>query len=206
MKNAKTEEDKARMKDRWLQIDAEQNEEWLRKQGTGTYIDLSTIKKGDLPGQVILEKHNGYKEVLNKAALDKSKEIAAEGIASWSAANWMESEYPYLTRKEAEAIGKNLVKKASPLVAGASYLYGTQENHERFKSPYNAFKADVLDVLPISAGMLGGAVGMYLGGPVSAFCIGTLMTGVIGYRVEQYKLGIERKEARDISDEKRANT
>ena len=31
MKNAKTEEDKARMKDRWLQIDAEQNEEWLRK-------------------------------------------------------------------------------------------------------------------------------------------------------------------------------
>ena len=31
MKNAKTEEDKARMKDGWLQIDAEQNEEWLRK-------------------------------------------------------------------------------------------------------------------------------------------------------------------------------
>ncbi len=31
MKKAKTEEDKARMKDRWLQIDAEQNEEWLRK-------------------------------------------------------------------------------------------------------------------------------------------------------------------------------
>lgn len=79
-------------------------------------------------------------------------------------------------------------------------------NHERFKSPYNTFSADVLDVLPASAGMLGGAVGMYLGGPVSAFCIGTLMTGVIGYRVEQYKLGIERKESRDISDEKRANT
>ena len=51
---------------KWLQIDAEQNEEWLRKQGTGTYIDLSTIKKGDMPGQVILEKHNGYKEVINK--------------------------------------------------------------------------------------------------------------------------------------------
>ena len=150
MKNAKTEEDKARMKDRWLQIDAEQNEEWLRKQGTGTYIDLSTIKKGDMPGQVIIEKHNGYKEMLNKAALDKSKEIAAEGIASWSAANWMESEYPYLTRKEAEAIGKNFVKKASPFVAGASYLYGIKENHERFKSPYNAFSADAYDTLPIS--------------------------------------------------------
>ena len=105
-----------------------------------------------MPGQVILEKHNGYKEVLNKAALDKSKEIAAEGIASWSAANWMESEYPYLTRKEAEAIGKNLVKKVSPFVAGASYLYGIQENHERFKSPYNAFRADAYDTLPISLG------------------------------------------------------
>lgn len=191
---------------KWLQIDAEQNEEWLRKQGTGTYIDLSTIKKGDMPGQVILEKHNGYKEVLNKAALDKSKEIAAEGIVSWSAANWIESEYPYLTRKEAEAIGKNLVKKASPLVAGGFYLYGIQENHERFKSPYNAFKADILGVLPISAGMLGGAVGMYFGGPVGAFGIGILMTGVVDYRVEQYKLEIERKEAEGISDEKRANT
>ena len=165
MKNAKTEEDKAKMKDRWLQIDAEQNEEWLRKQGTGTYIDLSTIKKGDLPGQVILEKHNGYKEVLNKAALDKSKEIAAEGIASWSAANWMESEYPYLTRKEAEAIGKNLVKKASPFVAGASYLYGIQENHERFKSPYNAFKADALDILPIVGGTMAGVITSSVGGP-----------------------------------------
>ena len=89
-----------------------------------------------LSNHVIREnKCNGYKEVLNKAALDKSKEIAAEGIVSWSAANWMESKYPYLTRKEVEAIGKNLVKKASPFVAGAFYLYGIQENHERFKSP-----------------------------------------------------------------------
>ena len=43
MKNAKTEEDKAKMKDRWLQIDPEQNEEWLSKQVTDKYIDLSTI-------------------------------------------------------------------------------------------------------------------------------------------------------------------
>ena len=87
-----------------------------------------------LSNHVICEnKRNRYKEVLNKAALDKSTEIVAEEIASWSAANWMESKYPYLTRKEAEAIGKNLVKKASPFVAGASsYLYGIQENHERF--------------------------------------------------------------------------
>ena len=69
MKNAKTEEDKARMKDRWLQIDAEQNEEWLRKQGTGAYIDLSTIKKGDMPRQVIIEKRNGYKEALKKESI-----------------------------------------------------------------------------------------------------------------------------------------
>ena len=36
--------------------------------------------------------------------------------------------------------------------------------------------------------------------------IGTLTTGVVDYRVEQYKLEIERKEAKDNSDEKRANT
>jgi len=78
--NAKTEEDKARMKDRWLQIDAEQNEEWLRKQGTGTYIDLSTIKKGDLPGQVILEKHNGYKEALKKESIGDGNGHSSEMI------------------------------------------------------------------------------------------------------------------------------
>ena len=195
MKNAKTEEDKAKMKDRWLQIDAEQNEEWLRKQGTGTYIDLSTIKKGDMPGQVILEKHNRYKEALNKAALDKSKEIAAEEIASWSAANWMESEYPYLTRKEAEAIGKNLVKKASPLVAGGFYLYGIQENHERFKSPYNAFSADAYDTLPISAGMLGGAIGgtvMGIPGSIIGF---VFATGTATWYVENEKSRWEKDEA-----------
>ena len=194
MKNAKTEEDKAKMKDRWLQIDAEQNEEWLRKQGTGTYIDLSTIKKGGLPGQVIIEKHNGYKEALNKAALDKSKEIAAEGIASWSAANWMESEYPYLTRKEAEAIGKNLVKKASPFVAGAFYLYGIQENHERFKSPYNAFKADVLDVLPIASGAITGLVVGGAGSPIAGLASGVLVEAYFHNRVLMEKNRLEESE------------
>ena len=99
-----------------------------------------------LSNHVICEnKRNRYKEVLNKAALDKSKEIVAEEIASWSAANWMESKYPYLTRKEAEAIGKNLVKKASPFVAGASsYLSGYRKTmKDLFKSPYNAFKGDI---------------------------------------------------------------
>ena len=196
MKNAKTEEEKAKMKDRWLQIDAEQNEEWLRKQGTGTYIDLSTIKKGGLSGQVILEKHNGYKEALNKAALDKSKEIAAEGIASWSAANWMESEYPYLTRKEAEAIGKNLVKKASPFVAGAFYLYGIQENHERFKSPYNAFRADILDVLPIVAGGGAAVIGGFAG-PAGAIAAGVLAGGTATYGVEAYKQKMEALENKE---------
>ena len=80
MKNAKTEEDKARMKDRWLQIDAEQNGGWLRKQGTGTYIDLSTIKKGDLPGQVILEKRNGYKEALKKESIGDGNGHSSEMI------------------------------------------------------------------------------------------------------------------------------
>ena len=80
MKKAKTEEDKARMKDRWLQIDAEQNEEWLRKQGTGTYIDLSTIKKGDMPGQVILEKRNGYKEALKKGSIGDGNGHSSEMI------------------------------------------------------------------------------------------------------------------------------
>lgn len=149
-----------------------------------------------LSNHVIREnKCNGYKEMLNKAALDKSKEIAAEGIVSWSAANWMESEYPYLTRKEAEAIGKNLVKKASPLVAGGFYLYGIQENHERFKSPYNAFSADIYNTLPISAGMLGEAVGETIMG-ISGLIIGFVSaTGAATWYVENEKSRWEKDEA-----------
>lgn len=149
-----------------------------------------------LSNHVIREnKCNGYKEMLNKAALDKSKEIAAEGegIVSWSAANWMESEYPYLTRKEAEAIGKNFVKKASPFVAGASYLYGTQENHERFKSPYNAFKADAYDTLPITFGVWGTAVGVAWIGSAGAV-IGPLAGITTAVSVELEKQKWEEKE------------
>ena len=188
LEEAKTEKEKTEITNKWLQIDETQKEKWLKKQGTGTYIDLSTIKKGDMPGQVIIEKHNRYKEVLNKAALDKSKEIAAEEIASWCAANWMESEYPYLTRKEAEAIGKNLVKKASPFVAGASYLYGTQENHERFKSPYNAFRADAYDTLPISLGYLGGALAVTAtGSSIVGIIAAPIIAGGVVYWVEENK-------------------
>ena len=188
LEEAKTEKEKTEITNKWLQIDETQKEKWLKKQEAGTYTDLSTIKKGDMPGQVIIEKHNRYKEVLNKAALDKSKEIAAEEIASWCAANWMESEYPYLTRKEAEAIGKNLVKKASPFVAGASYLYGTQENHERFKSPYNAFRADAYDTLPISLGYLGGALAVTAtGSSIVGIIAAPIIAGGVVYWVEENK-------------------
>ena len=160
-----------------------------------------------LSNHVIREnKRNGYKEVLNKAALDKSKEIAAEGIVSWSAANWMESEYPYLTRKEAEAIGKNLVKKASPLVAGAFYLYGIQENHERFKSPYNAFSADAYDTLPISLGIIGAWWGSALGGPVGGAVIGgTISIGAsVWVKIEKDKW--EQQQSLSVDEEKTSGT
>ena len=147
-----------------------------------------------LSNHVICEnKRNRYKEVLNKAALDKSKEIAAEGIASWSAANWMESEYPYLTRKEAEAIEKNLVKKASPLVAGGFYLYGIQENHERFKSPYNAFS-------------IGAWWGSALGGPVGGAVLGgTISIGAsVWVKIEKDKW--EQQQSLSVDEEKTSGT
>ena len=155
-----------------------------------------------LSNHVICEnKRNRYKEVLNKAALDKSKEIAAEEIASWSAANWMESKYPYLTRKEAEAIGKNLVKKASPFVAGASYLYGTQKNHERFKSQYNAFRAGAYVTLPISLGGWGGAlVVTAIGSSIVGIIAAPIIAGEIVYWVEENKKAWETMEKDNEND------
>lgn len=105
----------------------------------------------------------------------------------------MESEYPYLTRKEAEAIGKNLVKKASPLVAGGFYLYGTQENHERFKSPYNAFSADAYDTLPITFGILGTVAGVAWIGSAGTV-IGPLVGIATAVSVELEKQKWEEKE------------
>ena len=47
---------------------------------------------------------------------------------------------------------------------------------------------------------------MYFGGPVGAVDIGTVTTVVVDYRLEQYKLEIERKKVKYITDEKSANT
>ena len=87
------------------------------------------------------------------------------------------------------------LKKASPLVAGGFYLYGIQENHERFKSPYNAFSADAYDTLPISAGMLGGAIGgtvMGIPGSIIGF---VFATGTATWYVENEKSRWEKDEA-----------
>lgn len=167
MKNAKTEKDKKRIEERWLQIDAQQKEKWLKQQGEGTYIDLSTIKEGDLPGIIIQGKGTGHSQELNNdrhrdtlrnGILDKSKEIAVESAAGWSAANWLESKYPYLTREEAEAEGKALIKRAGPYIALGTYIHGVQENHARFTSFYDVVKADALDVIPLAGGVLTGVV------------------------------------------------
>ena len=53
---------------------------------------------------------------------------------------------------------------------------GIQENHERFKSPYNAFRADILDVLPIVAGGGAAVIGGFAG-PTGAIAAGVLAGG-----------------------------
>jgi len=53
---------------------------------------------------------------------------------------------------------------------------GIQENHERFKSPYNAFSADILDVLPIVAGGGAAVIGGFAGS-AGAMAAGVLAGG-----------------------------
>ena len=86
------------------------------------------------------------------------------------------------------------MKKASPLVAGGFYLYGIQENHERFKSPYNAFKADVLDVLPIASGAITGLVVGGAGSPIAGLASGVLVEAYFHNRVLMEKNRLEESE------------
>ena len=87
------------------------------------------------------------------------------------------------------------MKKASPLVAGAFYLYGTQENHERFKSPYNAFRADAYDTLPISLGYLGGALAVTVtGSSIVGIIAAPIIAGGVVYWVEENKKAWETME------------
>lgn len=97
-------------------------------------------------------------EPLREEVISKSKEISVKGTAGWVASNWFESHYPYMTREEAEIAGRSLIKRAGPYVILGNYIYGVQENHERFNSSYDAFKADALDVVPLAGGIITGAV------------------------------------------------
>ena len=56
------------------------------------------------------------------------------------------------------------------------YSNGYHVNHERFKSPYNAFRADILDVLPIVAGGGAAVIGGFAG-PTGAIAAGVLAGG-----------------------------
>ena len=56
-----------------------------------------------------------------------------------------------------------------------------------FKSPYNAFRADILDVLPIVAGGGAAVIGGFAG-PTGAIAVGVLAGGGTGtYEVEASK-------------------
>lgn len=72
---------------------------------------------------------------------------------------------------------------------------GESPNFERFKSQYNAFSADIYNTLPISAGMLGEAVGGTIMG-ISGLIIGIVFaTGAATWYVENEKSRWEKDEA-----------
>lgn len=72
---------------------------------------------------------------------------------------------------------------------------GEFPNFERFKIPYNAFSADIYNTLPISAGMLGEAVGGTIMG-ISGLIIGIVFaTGAATWYVENEKSRWEKDEA-----------
>lgn len=68
-----------------------------------------------------------------------------------------------------------------------------KENHERFKSPYNAFRADAYDTLPITFGVLGTAVGVAWIGSAGTV-IGPLAGITTAVSVELEKQKWEEKE------------
>ena len=72
---------------------------------------------------------------------------------------------------------------------------GESPNFERFKIPYNAFSADIYNTLPISAGMLGEAVGETIMG-ISGLIIGIVFaTEAATWYVENEKSRWEKDEA-----------
>ncbi len=109
-------------------------------------------------------------------AWDKSGEILASTGLTWGMANWFEANYD-LSREDAETIGKNISSAATKVWGRINYLKSVSDNHQRYKSWQTALKADAYDTLPISAGIIGTAVGGVLGNIPGAFGGGLAASG-----------------------------
>ena len=77
-----------------------------------------------------------------------------------------------LSRSKSQNSPPNAPILLAPNKNRTAFSGGIQENHERFKSPYNAFSADAYDTLPISLGIIGAWWGSALGGPVGGAVLG----------------------------------
>ena len=136
--------------------------------------------------------------------LDKSAEIAATGTVSWMSSNWLEAQYGF-SRSEADAIGRNIGNNASTVWGGISYLKSVVENHSRYHSGETSIKADAYDTLPISAGIVGVAVGVWMGGTYVGIASSVATTALTKKYVEDIKIEWKKNEEDSMSSPKKNN-
>lgn len=145
MMQAKTEEEQKVVREKWLQINALQGDDWLEAQGNGDFIDLSGENGLLIRMDSSLASNDKFKwrptdfRTLNEVAIDKSSEVLYSTGLTWGTANWFEANYN-LSRGEAEAVGKTLSSATMKTWNQISYIKGVIENHERFTDLKNAVK------------------------------------------------------------------
>ena len=118
--------------------------------------------------------------------------LASKGIA-WSAANWVEAKYDFLSRQEAEKIGEKIGDKALKNWAKFLYVKDVVENHQRFNSWQNALNADGYDMIPLSVGMATTAISAPVKGGTK-FGIGLFFGLLADWYVDKQKSELEIKE------------
>lgn len=93
------------------------------------------------------------------------------------------------------------MKKAGRFCSRCVLLIRNTENHERFKSQYNAFRAGAYVTLPISLGGWGGAlVVTAIGSSIVGIIAAPIIAGEIVYWVEENKKAWETMEKDNEND------
>jgi hypothetical protein len=209
IENVTTVEERDAINEKWKKISDEQNNTWVNSQEnsqeSGSYVDLFDGKgavykdTSSSSAESTSGEGSAMLDAFNEEVKEQTGEVLTSKGVSWSAANWYEANYDYLSRQDAEKLGGNAGKGVVGILMAFSYLKNVEENHQTYSNLKNALEADGFDTMPLFVGIVS-SVALSRYGFVREFLGGVLSGAAIDYYVDKKKEGLKKSEKDNSSN------